>query len=82
MTFVKINGKPATKSFNNLMDDLFAGMPSIIRDDLVSPGFNQQVPVNIREREKNLSLISLQPALKKMILKFNWTKMSYQFLWK
>src|SRR5688572_18818373 len=65
MTYVKINSKPATKSFNNLMDDLFAGMPSIIRDDLVSPPLNLQVPVNIKEREKDFVLDIVAPGFEK-----------------
>jgi len=74
MTYVKINGNSAAKSFNNLMDDLFAGMPSIIRDDLVSPTINEQVPVNIKEREKDFVLDIVAPGFEKNEFKIQLEK--------
>ena len=65
MTFVKINTKPAATSFNNLMDDLFADMPSIIRDELVSPGSKHSVPVNIKETEKEVVIDIVAPGFEK-----------------
>jgi HSP20 family protein len=74
MTFVKINGKPAAKSFNNLMDDLFAGMPSIIRDDLISPTAYQHAPVNITERENDFLMAIVAPGFEKTDFKIQLDK--------
>src|SRR5215216_1018378 len=65
MTFVKINSKPADKSFNNLIDDLFENMPSIIRDDLVTPNAKPSVPVNIKETQTDYVLELFAPGLEK-----------------
>ena len=63
MTLVRFNNKPA-KSFNNLMDDFFATMPSIIGE---GTGWNDKLfaPVNIRETEKDYVLEIVAPGMNK-----------------
>jgi len=63
MTLVRFNPKPA-RSFNNLVDHLFYGMPSLYRDDFPA-GNTQFVPVNIRENEKEYVLEVVAPGLDK-----------------
>ena len=60
MTLVKFN-KPAGRSFNNLMDDLFPVMPSLFRDSLSTPA----VPVNVKENEKEYVLEIIAPGMEK-----------------
>ncbi|MGZ5286017.1 MAG: Hsp20/alpha crystallin family protein [Flavisolibacter sp.] len=62
MTYVKFNQKQP-KSFNNLMDDFFTTMPSIIRDEMVNQ--KQEVPVNIRETETDYQLDLVAPGMNK-----------------
>lgn len=53
----RLNGEPA---FNNLLSDLFPTMPSLYRDE-----FRHNVPVNIRETEKEYILDVVAPGLNK-----------------
>lgn len=62
MTYVKFNQKQP-KSFNNLMDDFFTTMPSIIREELVNQ--KHEVPVNIRETETDYQLDLVAPGMNK-----------------
>ena len=63
MTHVRFNQKPA-RSFNNLVDHLFYGMPSIIRDDFQT-GNSPFVPVNVKENEKEYVLEVVAPGMDK-----------------
>jgi HSP20 family protein len=69
MTLVRFNNKPA-KSFNNLMDDFFATMPSILSDE---PGLKhkQFTPVNIIEKENDYQLELIAPGMNKEDFKIN-----------
>ena len=69
MTQVRFNSHPVRKSFNNLMDDFFATVPSILRDDIVPAG--QNVPVNIKETEKDYELEVIAPGFEKENFKVN-----------
>lgn len=62
MTYVKFNQKQP-KSFNNLMDDFFITMPSILREELVNQ--KHEAPVNIRETETDYQLDLVAPGLNK-----------------
>lgn len=53
----RVNGDAA---FNNLISDLFAQTPSLLRDDT-----RQTAPVNIRETEKEYLLEIVAPGLNK-----------------
>lgn len=55
MTLVKLN-KPSNKSFNNLLDDIFTTVPSVLRDDFIVPGFRNSTPVNVKETENDFVL--------------------------
>lgn len=70
MTLVKFNGRPASQSFNNLVDDLFATMPSLWREEF--KGWNKySVPVNIREAADVYHLDVVAPGLSKEDFKVN-----------
>ena len=71
MTLVKLNTRPVSKSFNNLMDDFFATVPSIFRDDFVTPSFRSFTPVNIKETENDYVLEVVAPGFQKDDFKIN-----------
>src|SRR5690242_19651285 len=66
MTYVRFN-KP-DRSFNNLMDDLFTQVPSLLGNDLFP---NRVAPVNIRETEKDFVLELVAPGLEKQDFRIN-----------
>ena len=74
MAFVRIDTKPRNKSFNNLMDDFFAGIPSILRNDVVTPDLRHRVPVNIRETETEYVLDMVAPGFEKENFKIQLEK--------
>lgn len=63
-TLVKFHNRPA-KSFNNFVDDLFATVPSILRDDFITPGFRSFIPVNVKETENEYVLEVVAPGFQK-----------------
>ncbi len=69
-TLVKFQNKPA-KTFNNLMDDFFATVPSILRDDFVTPDFRSFTPVNIKETENVYVLEVIAPGFQKEDFQIN-----------
>jgi len=71
MTLVKLNSRPLQKSFNNLMDDFFATVPSIFRDDFVTPTFRSFTPVNVKETENGYVLEVVAPGFQKDDFKIN-----------
>ena len=71
MTLVKLQNKPADKSFNNFMDDFFATVPSIFRDDFITPGLRSFTPVNIKETENDYVLEVVAPGFQKEDFKIN-----------
>ena len=71
MTLVTLNNRPMQKSFNNLMDDLFATIPSILRDDFVTPPFRSFTPVNVKETENDYVLEVVAPGFQKEDFKIN-----------
>jgi HSP20 family protein len=64
MTLVRFNRRPLEASFNNLIDDVFAGFPVVNKNDgeQSQKGF---VPVNIRETDKNYSIEVVAPGFEK-----------------
>ena len=64
MSIVKFKHYPASKSFNNLMDDFFPQFPSLFRDD-VPAGSMQTVPVNIGKNDMGYKLEIIAPGFKK-----------------
>ena len=71
MTLVKFQNKPASKTFNNFMDDFFATVPSIFRDDFASQGFRSIAPVNVKETESEYVLEVVAPGFQKEDFKIN-----------
>ena len=71
MTLVKFHNRPVNKSFNNFMDDFFATVPSIFRDDFITPSFRSFTPVNIRETETDYVLEVVAPGFQKEDFKIN-----------
>jgi HSP20 family protein len=65
MTLVQFQNRPAHKSFNNFMDDFFATVPSIFRDDFITPNFRSFTPVNIKETENEYVLEVVAPGFQK-----------------
>ncbi len=64
MTLVRFNNRPATRPFNNLMDDFFTGMPSLLGNELTTA--NQRLaPVNIAENENGFVLELAAPGFQK-----------------
>ena len=68
-TLVKFHNKPA-KTFNNLVDDFFATIPSIISDDLIRPN-RSFTPVNVKETEKDFVLEVVAPGFQKEDFQIN-----------
>ena len=62
---LKFASKPANKTFNSFMDDFVATMPSILRDDFVTPNAKASVPVNIIETQKDYVLEVVAPGFQK-----------------
>ena len=71
MTLVKFHNRPVNKSFNNFMDDFFATVPSIFRDDFVTPSFRSFTPVNVKETETDYVLEVVAPGFQKEDFKIN-----------
>jgi HSP20 family protein len=71
MTLVRFQNKPAQKSFNNFVDDFFATVPSILRDDFITPSFRSFTPVNIKETENDYVLGLVAPGFQKEDFKIN-----------
>jgi HSP20 family protein len=53
------------------MDDVFATVPSIFRDDLVTPNFRSFTPVNVKETENEYVLEVVAPGFQKEDFKIN-----------
>lgn len=74
MTLVKINNRPAQKSFNKLVDDFFYGTPSIIMNEALSQSVKSNVPVNIFETEQSFELHVIAPGFDKDAFKISLDK--------
>jgi HSP20 family protein len=71
MTLVRFNNRPAAKSFNNLVDDFFTGLPSLLSDDFSGLNGRNSVPVNIKETEQDFVLELFAPGMVKEDFKIN-----------
>ena len=74
MILVKIKNRPTTQSFNNLMIDFFSPFSSILKDDFVTAGFKQFVPVNVKETEGGYELEVVAPGIAKENFKISLDK--------
>jgi HSP20 family protein len=57
--------RPADKNFNNLVENFFNGFPSMLKDNVATPGFRQIVPVNIIEQESGFEVEVVAPGFEK-----------------
>ena len=74
MTVVGINNnRPNGKRFNIFMDDLFPGIPSILREDAVG-NVKPAVPVNIKETANGFLIDLLAPGFEKEDFKISLEK--------
>lgn len=71
MTNVKFNSKPFTGTFNNLVDDLFAELPVLFKNDFNNVERKGFVPVNVKETEKGYLLEVVAPGFEKADFKVN-----------
>lgn len=71
MTRINFQNKPASKSFNNLMDDFFATVPSILSDGFATPNYRSFTPVNIKETENDYVLELMAPGFQKEDVRIN-----------
>jgi HSP20 family protein len=74
MTLVKFKHRPVNGDFNNLMDDLFTGFPSLLGNDVSTSTHRPYVPVNITEAEGVYTLEVVAPGLEKEDFKINLDK--------
>lgn len=73
MSIVKFRNHPATKSFNNLIDDFFTNFPSLYHDDYAT-GFNHVAPINVKENEAGYEVEVIAPGFTKEDFKVNLDK--------
>ena len=71
MTNVKFNSKPFAGTFNNLVDDLFAELPVLFKNDFNNAERKGFVPVNVKETEKGYLLEVVAPGFEKADFKVN-----------
>ena len=65
MTSVKFNRKPFEGSFSNIVDDLFAELPVIFKNDFNNLGRRDFTPVNVKETEKSYLIEVIAPGFEK-----------------
>ena len=65
MTVVNLKHRPVDQNFNNLVENFFNGFPSILKDDVATPGYRQIVPVNIIEKESGFEVEVVAPGFEK-----------------
>jgi len=70
MTLVKLNQRPVDKRANSLFEDFFNNFPSRILNEEFS-GFNQSVPVNVKETDNAYLLEIVAPGMDKKDFKVN-----------
>ena len=73
MTLVTLKNRPTQRSFNNLMNDFFPNLPSLLGEDFTSV-FRSSVPVNLRETENGFVLEVIAPGLEKEDFKISLDK--------
>jgi HSP20 family protein len=74
MTLLKLKHKPVNGDFNNLMDDLFAGFPSLLGNDVTTSNRKPFIPVNIIKSETGYTLEVVAPGLEKEDFKISLDK--------
>jgi HSP20 family protein len=71
---IKFN-RPASRTFSNLVDDLFTDLPVYIKNDLgLTKGLYRDIPVNILDEETAYRIEIVAPGLEKTDFKVNIEK--------
>lgn len=70
MNTVKFRHYPASKSFNNLLDDFFPSFSSLYRDGHAT-NLNNVAPINVREVENGYQIEVVAPGFTKEDFKVN-----------
>ncbi len=71
MTHSKFHSRNYNRNFDNMVDELFSGLPVVLNDGynfLTKPGY---VPVNIKENTNGYSLEVIAPGFEKSDFKVN-----------
>lgn len=71
MTQVKFNNRNYDRSFNNMVDELFNGLPVLFNEGYNSLTKQGYVPVNIKETETGYSVDVVAPGFEKSDFKVN-----------
>lgn len=71
MTNVKLIRKPFEGTFNSFVDDLFADLPSVFKNDFNNFERKGFVPVNVKEKETGFTLEVIAPGFEKNDFKVN-----------
>lgn len=71
MTHVKFNNRNYDRSFNNMVDELFNGLPVLFNEGYNSLTKQGYVPVNIKENEAGYSVDVVAPGFEKADFKVN-----------
>lgn len=71
MTHVKFNNRNYDRSFNNMVDELFNGLPVLFNEGYNSLTTQGYVPVNIKENEAGYSVDVVAPGFEKTDFKIN-----------
>lgn len=70
MTAIKFNNSPMEKSFTNLVDEIFTGVPAMFKNEINSK-LNANAPVNIVEKENAYQIDVMAPGFDKNDFKVN-----------
>ena len=71
MTHVKFNNRNYDRTFNNMVDELFNGLPVLFNEGYNSLTKQGYVPVNIKENEAGYSVDVVAPGFEKTDFKVN-----------
>jgi HSP20 family protein len=71
MTNTKFNRKPFEGTFNNLVDDLFTGIPVLFKNEFNGMDRKGFIPVNVKETDKSYQLEVVAPGFEKTDFKLN-----------
>jgi HSP20 family protein len=74
MLSVKLNRKPADRSFDNFVDSFITELPSLFKHDFNGYEANGWVPVNVKETAKAYELEVVAPGFEKSDFKVNLDK--------
>ncbi|HRF23364.1 MAG TPA: Hsp20/alpha crystallin family protein, partial [Chitinophagaceae bacterium] len=71
MTNFKFNNTPFEGTLNNLVDNLFAELPVLFKQDFNQTGMQGFVPVNVKETADSYILDIVAPGFEKTDFKIN-----------